>query len=96
MSQQLNPEIAIFETLWQSLEGGHYNLEELKRRLSSDSKFDDFGVDSLELIDFYLRLQDRFEITIQQEDFGKLTSVGAVRAYIEGKKNGLVEEKSAF
>jgi acyl carrier protein len=83
----LETEKTIMEIFWQSLEGGRYNIAEIKKRLNADTSFNDIGVDSLEMVDFYLRLQDRFEITIRQEDFDLLTSVGAVRAYIDSQKN---------
>jgi acyl carrier protein len=94
MLKQLDTEKAVLEILWQSLEGGHYNLQELKTSLRVDSRIDEIGVDSLELVDFYLRLQDHFKIKIQQEDFDKLTSVGAVQAYIERERSAPGGENS--
>jgi acyl carrier protein len=92
MLDRLNSEKTVFEILLQSLEGGHYNIEALKNDLHADSSFAEIGIDSLEMVDFYLRIQERFQITIQQEDFDKLTSVGAVQAYIESKQGALEEE----
>ena len=72
----------IMEILWQSLEGSDHNIEELKQKLESDSQFEDFGFDSLDMVDFLLRLEDHFNITIPQEDYAHLGSIAAVQAYI--------------
>lgn len=72
----------IIEILLQSLEGGGYDLEELKQKLDVDSQFEDLGFDSLDIVDFLLRLEDHFNITIPQEDYANIVSISAVQAYI--------------
>jgi len=72
----------IMAILWQSLEGGDHDLEELKHKLQIDSQFEDFGFDSLEMVDFLLRIEDHFNIAIPQEDYANLGSIAAVQAYI--------------
>jgi len=72
----------IMAILWQSLEGGDYDLEELQQKLALDSQFEEFGFDSLDMVDFLLRIEDHFNITIPQEDYSNLGSIAAVQAYI--------------
>jgi len=72
----------IMAILWQSLEGGDYDLEELQQKLALDSQFEEFGFDSLDMVDFLLRIEDHFNITIPQEDYANLGSIAAVQAYI--------------
>ena len=76
----------IMEILWQSLEGGDHNLDELKQKLAVDSQFEDFGFDSLDMVDFLLRIEDHFNITIPQEDYAHLGSIAAVQAYISAQQ----------
>jgi acyl carrier protein len=76
----------IMEILWQSLEGGDHNIEELKQKLEVDSQFEDFGFDSLDMVDFLLRLEEHFNITIPQEDYANLGSIAAVQAYISAQQ----------
>ena len=76
----------IMEILWQSLEGGDHNLAELKQKLAVDSQFEDFGFDSLDMVDFLLRIEDHFNITIPQEDYANLGSIAAVQAYLSAQQ----------
>ena len=76
----------IMEILLQSLEGGDHNLAELKQKLAVDSQFEDFGFDSLDMVDFLLRIEDHFNITIPQEDYANLGSIAAVQAYISAQQ----------
>jgi acyl carrier protein len=85
MDKKMTDDI-IMEILWQSLEGGDHNLEELKQKLAVDSQFEDFGFDSLDMVDFLLRIEDHFNITIPQEDYAHLGSIAAVQAYISAQQ----------
>ncbi len=80
----------VMEILWQSLAGGRYNVEELKGRVQPDSRFDELGLDSLDVVDFFLRLQDHFKIRMREQDYTDLLSIDAVQAYIN-EKSGLPE-----
>lgn len=44
---------------------------------------DDLGADSLDIVELSLALEDVFGITVEDEDFEKLQTVGAIIAYIE-------------
>ncbi|MCQ2540739.1 MAG: acyl carrier protein [Lachnospiraceae bacterium] len=48
---------------------------------------DDLGVDSLDLFELVMALEDEFGTEIPSEDLEQLTTVGAVVEYIENKKN---------
>ncbi len=68
--------------LWESLDGGDQDIDRLKVELTDDASFEDFGLDSLEMTDFFLRIQDHYRLTIQQEDYADLGSLAAVKAYV--------------
>ena len=44
---------------------------------------EDLGADSLDIVELSLALEDDFDITVADEDFEKLTTVGAIVDYIE-------------
>ncbi|MFL9650756.1 acyl carrier protein [Exiguobacterium chiriqhucha] len=54
--------------------------------ITTDKSFkDDLGADSLEVMEMVMDLEDKFDITIEDEDAEKLATVGDVVAYIETK-----------
>ncbi|WP_214881607.1 MULTISPECIES: acyl carrier protein [unclassified Exiguobacterium] len=54
--------------------------------ITADKSFkDDLGADSLEVMEMVMDLEDKFDITIEDEDAEKLSTVGDVVAYIETK-----------
>lgn len=54
--------------------------------ITVDKSFkDDLGADSLEVMEMVMDLEDKFDITIEDEDAEKLATVGDVVAYIETK-----------
>jgi acyl carrier protein len=72
--------------LW-ALENRDYNVGPSGENLRNDSHFtEEIGIHSLDLLEFFLRLEDQFEIQIHDHDFGLLTSVQAVTEFINGKK----------
>ena len=44
---------------------------------------DDFGADSLDVVDMLMSLEDEFDIEISDEDVEKIHTVGDLVAYIE-------------
>ncbi len=69
-------------------------IEELKLKDVTPETFDadldlieDLGIDSMELTTIVVVLQDEFNIRIDEDDFGRLTSLGKITAYIEKKKS---------
>jgi acyl carrier protein len=71
--------------LWDSLEGGTVDTEALKKRLKLDSDFRELGIDSLDLVDFVVRIQGHFKIAISQEEIPGLLSLEAMRRHVEEK-----------
>ena len=45
----------------------------------------ELGIDSMDLTTVALVLQDEFKMTIDEDDYPKLKSVGAIRDYIRSK-----------
>jgi acyl carrier protein len=75
----------IEEILWLSLAGGNYDLEALKEKTEPDTRFDELGLDSLDVIDFFIRVQDHYKVTMRDEDYSNLASIEAVRAFVREK-----------
>jgi acyl carrier protein len=68
-------------------------ISELKLRDVTPQSFDedvdlieDLGIDSMELTTIIVVLQDEFGIKIDEDDFGQLTSLAKIAAYVEAKK----------
>jgi acyl carrier protein len=81
----------IFDILWASLKGGRYDLEKLKRTVSSETELGDI-LDSLDVIDFVLRLEHHYKIRIPQADFPQLASIAAIAAYVRDKSRAAAAE----
>lgn len=75
-------ETEILDILWQSLKGGDYDLQEMKGKVRSDSRFEDLGIDSLDMTDFFIRIEDRYQVKIRQEEYPSLASVGLLREFL--------------
>lgn len=57
-----------------------------KEKITLESNFsDDLGVDSLELFELVMSLEDTFEIEIPSEDLEKIATVGDVVEYLKSK-----------
>lgn len=82
--QQEKLESEILDILWQSLRGGDYDLEAMRRKAESDSTFEELGIDSLDMTDFFMRLEDRYQVKILQEDYPHLASVSRLRDFLAG------------
>jgi acyl carrier protein len=75
---------AVWEVLWTSLAGSNYDLDALRSQARPDSRLtEDLGLDSLDLLEFYLRLGDRFGITVSEDDYPILTSIDAIVAFLQ-------------
>lgn len=51
--------------------------------ITSDTSFDDLGIDSLETVEIMMELEDEFGIEIPVADVGK--TVGSLTEYIDSK-----------
>jgi acyl carrier protein len=83
----------IQDILWQSLRGGNYNLDDLQSRLRPDSPFEELGIDSLDMTDFIIRIEDRFKVKILQEEYPKLSSVRGVERFLAAARSSEPAER---
>lgn len=60
------------------------NCEESDITLSS-SITEDFGADSLEMVELVMALEDAFDISIAEEEYASLRTVGDIVNFIESK-----------
>jgi acyl carrier protein len=83
--KSIRPE-AVWEILWESLDGSVRNLGELRADPREDAHFmEDMGLDSLDLLEFYLRLDEKFGASLSEDDYAELTSVKAVVSFLEAR-----------
>ena len=60
------------------------DVDALRSQARPDSLLiEDLGLDSLDLLEFYLRLGDKFDITVSEDDYPTLTSVDAIVAFLQ-------------
>ena len=86
MQQEIGAPGKIREILWQSLQGSHHDVDALKTKArDNDDLADDLGMDSLDLLEFYLRLGENFKIDLTEDDYPQLTSVSAIAEFIKVK-----------
>lgn len=57
-----------------------------KEDITKESKFvDDLKADSLDVVELVMEFEDEFDITIPDDDYEKIQTVGDAISYIEGK-----------
>jgi acyl carrier protein len=68
-------------------------IGELKLKDVTPENFDpdldlieDLGIDSMELTTIVVVLQDEFGVRIDEDDFGELTTLAKITAYVAAKK----------
>ena len=58
-----------------------------KEEITRESKFvDDLKADSLDVVELVMEFEDEFEVTIPDEDYEKIQTVGDAIDYIDAKK----------
>ncbi|CAM2066989.1 acyl carrier protein [Sulfidibacter corallicola] len=63
-------------------------LEVEESQVSMESQIvDDLGADSLDVVELIMRLEEKFEIEIPDEDAEKIQTVGDAVKFIEAKMN---------
>ena len=62
------------------------DVEEDKITLESKIK-DDLGADSLDLFELISKIEDELNVTIEEDDYSKLVTVGNIVDYITAKQN---------
>jgi len=59
-----------------------------KEEIKLESKFvDDLKADSLDVVELVMEFEDEFEVTIPDDDYDKIKTVGDTVTYITDKKN---------
>ncbi|HEX6715476.1 MAG TPA: phosphopantetheine-binding protein [Pyrinomonadaceae bacterium] len=75
------------EILLGVLDNENYNLGNSGEKLRNDSHFiEEMGISSIDLLEFFIRIEDHFEIQIHEEDCDSLTSVHAVVQFLKAKQ----------
>ena len=55
--------------------------------ITLDSKIkDDLGADSLDLFELISKIEDELDVTIEEDDYGKLITVGDIVNYLKENK----------
>jgi acyl carrier protein len=86
MTQTRGEAQVVWDLLWSSLAGGSYDVEALKGQAHDGSHFvEDLHIDSLDLVEFYVRVQDHFHVDFEGDEFPNLTSVAAVTDSLRAK-----------
>lgn len=62
------------------------NVEEENIKPESRIK-DDLGADSLDLFELISKIEDEFDVSIEEDDYGKLVTVGDIVDYISDRQN---------
>jgi len=76
----------VWDVLWNSLDGSVRNLAALKESARDGAHFiEDMGLDSLDLLEFYLRLDEAFGVSLTEDDYPELTSVQVIVAFLEAR-----------
>src|SRR4029077_302749 len=58
---------AVWDALWTSLDGSRYDVQSMKTTARENSHFvDDLSLDSLDLLEFYLRLDEEFNVSLSE------------------------------
>ena len=55
--------------------------------LTEDTKLDDLGVDSIELMEFIINLEDEFDLEISDDTIDHMVKVADLLDYLSGKLN---------
>ncbi len=62
-------------------------LEIPKEDITTESSFvDDLKADSLDVVELVMELEDEFEVTIPDDDYEKIQTVGSAISYIEERQ----------
>ena len=67
---------------------GKYLQRDPKDLHPEDSLRDDLGLDSLQTIELVYEVESAFDLQIPDEDFGRLTTIGAVILYLDERIHG--------
>src|SRR5262245_47238958 len=69
----------LHRVLWEALAGGNYDLEKLKATIRDDQHLGrDLGIESLDIIEFHVRIQAAFGLAIGEADYEEATTIAGV------------------
>lgn len=81
MKSSLNKSPKLSQQVYHTL--GKYLHRDPKDLHPEDSLRDDLGLDSLQTIELVYEVESAFDLQIPDEDFGRLTTIGAVILYLD-------------
>ncbi len=81
MKSSLNKSPKLSQQVYHTL--GKYLQRDPKDLHPEDSLRDDLGLDSLQTIELVYEVESAFDLQIPDEDFGRLTTIGAVILYLD-------------
>lgn len=70
-------------TLEKLIELAAEKFEKDPSELSTDTTFDDLGIDSLDMVELMMNIEDKFKVVISDDDVENLTTLGDVAEYID-------------
>ncbi|MCT7655662.1 phosphopantetheine-binding protein [Oceanimonas sp. NS1] len=56
--------------------------------LTPEQKFENIGLDSLDMFNFFTEIDDKFGIDVPDEDFEQLDTMEKLKNYLEQRLNG--------
>lgn len=86
MKSSLNKSSQLSQQVYHTL--GQYLQRDPKNLHPEDSLRDDLGLDSLQTIELVYEVESAFDLQIPDEDFGRLTTIGAVILYLDERIHG--------
>ena len=57
-----------------------------REKITLDGRFEELGMDSMDAVNILFALEEKFDITIPDDDYEKLKTVGDAIKYIDEKK----------
>lgn len=81
MKSSINKSSQLSQQVYHTL--GKYLQRDPKNLHPEDSLRDDLGLDSLQTIELVYEVESAFDLQIPDEDFGRLTTIGAVILYLD-------------
>jgi acyl carrier protein len=86
MKSSFNKSSQLSQQVYRTL--GKYLQRDPKDLHPEDSLRDDLGLDSLQTIELVYEVESAFDLQIPDEDFGRLTTIGAVVLYLDERLHG--------
>ena len=86
MKSSVNKSSQLSQQVYHTL--GKYLQRYPKNLHPEDSLHDDFGLDSMQTIELVYEVESAFDLQIPDEDFGRLTTIGAVILYLDERIHG--------